>query len=211
MLEERTCPGFCPVWNWLPAGLKSLFPAGVLSVRFHKCLYKRHTSASLPLAVENLLVCLNLEKPKADVPLFVKNPFLKSDAWEIFCPLQMHSYYHRDWEYITCNLWRATIFFFAIFDAVRISEALMYRILRIVNNLWFTRYVMSSNLIFGITTFGGFGGQIMLLGHPFCHGSSSTSGSLLYDQCHKMLLSIMVRWPTLLVVRWSNDIVLPVT
>ena len=37
------------------------------------------------------------------------------------------------------------------------------------------------HLISGITTFGGFGGHMMLLGHPFSHGSSSTSGSLLYQ------------------------------
>ena len=41
------------------------------------------TSASFPLEVENLFVCLNLENPKADVPRLVKNPFLKSEAWGI--------------------------------------------------------------------------------------------------------------------------------
>ena len=80
--------------------------------------------------MENLLVCLNLENPKADVPLLVKNPFLKREAWGfVICyynwPLATTQI--ADGEKITCNLWRAIMFFLAIFDAVRISEALVQR------------------------------------------------------------------------------------
>ena len=56
-------------------------PSCVLLVKFGKLKITAHTSASFPLEVENLLVCLNLENPKADVPFLVKNPFLKSEAW----------------------------------------------------------------------------------------------------------------------------------
>ena len=48
----------------------------------------------------------------------------------------------------------------------------------VANNAKMVLFLVSVHLILGITTFGGFGGQMMLLGHPFCHGSSSTSGSL---------------------------------
>ena len=149
-----------------------------------------HTSASFPFAVENLLVCLNLENPKADVPFLVKNPFLKSEAWGFVFSYNwlLSTTQIVDGEKITCNLWRAIMFFLAIFDAVRISEALVQRKLHVLLNwlLWpklklrFTTVLV--HLILGITTFGGFGGHIMLLGHPFCHGSSSTSGSLLQGQ-----------------------------
>ena len=94
MSGGQTCPGLCPAWNLQPAGLKSRFPA----VYFWSSLENLdvNTSASFPLAVENLLVCLNLENPKADVPFLVKNPFLKSEAWGFWSLSQMASCYHVD-------------------------------------------------------------------------------------------------------------------
>ena len=72
------------------------------------------------------------------------------------------------------------MFFLAMFDAVRISDALLNEeeILVHLNDQNGKLNFSLVHLILGITTFGGFGGQMMLLGQPFCHGSSSTSGSL---------------------------------
>ena len=124
MWGEQTCPGLCPAWNLPPAGLMSRSPA----VYFWSSLENSNvnTSASFPLAVENLLVCLNLENPKADVPFLVKNPFLKSEAWGFVFSYNwlLSTTQIVDGEKITCNLWRAIMFFLAMFDAVRISEAL---------------------------------------------------------------------------------------
>ena len=84
MWAGQTFPGLCPAWNLPLAGLMSRFPAVYFGQVWKTRMWivlQVNTSASFPLAVENLLVCLNLENPKAEVPFLVKNPFLKSEAW----------------------------------------------------------------------------------------------------------------------------------
>ena len=61
------------------------------------------------------------------------------------------------------------------------------------------------NLILGITTFGGFGGHMMLLGHPFCHGSSSSSGSLKIVINNSLSRQFVVGWIETLALGYAGS------